>query len=237
MDLRGKNVLITGGARVGQTVASELEGAGAKLAMTYLKDASEVREGAHALPLDVFQEASARALVPLVVEVMGQVDALVNMVSIFVPDSKELSYEEMKKQFTVNAFGNMLVSRLFAEYAREKGLRNVPIVSFIDWAVDHPYANHDVYIAAKAGLRHYLMALQTTFAGVVRIVNIHPGMILEPEGFDPAIKETIIANTPLKMIGTPEHAGKLVRVALEVDYLADNIHLDGGQQWRHRLSD
>jgi hypothetical protein len=43
-------------------------------------------------------------------------------------------------------------------------------------------------------------------------------------------------NTPTHAIGTPEQAAKLVRTALELDYLADNINLAGGQQWRHRLA-
>jgi hypothetical protein len=79
------------------------------------------------------------------------------------------------------------------------------------------------------------MALQTSFAGWVRIVNIHPGMILEPEGFPAKEKKAIIANTPLKIIGDPEQVAILVRTALELDYWADNVVFAGGQQWRHRV--
>ncbi len=235
MKLSGKVILITGGARVGQSVAQELDAAGAKLAMTYLKDASEGYEKAKKYQLDVTNEDRVRALLPAVEKDFGQVDALVNMISIFQPDSAKISYAEMQKQFTINAFGNMLLSRLFAESAKNRGEKNAPIVSFIDWAVDHPYGNYDVYIAAKAALRHYLMALQTTFAGVVRVVNIHPGMILEPEGFLVEQRKSIQGHTPTKMIGTPQQAAQLVRVAMELDFLVDNIRLAGGQQWRHRL--
>ena len=221
---------------MGQTVAQELESAGAKLAMTYLKDKGEVYEKAKGYQLDVMSEESVRALLPAVEKDFGAVDGLVNMVSVFGPDSAELSYAEFDKQFKINAFGNMLLSRLFAEATRRNGGQNFPIISFIDWAVDHPYGNFDVYMGAKAALRHYVMALQTTFAGVVRVVNIHPGMILEPPNFPEKQKESIRANTPVKQIGTPEQAAKLVRTALELDFLADNIYLAGGQQWRHRLA-
>lgn len=237
MELKNKTILITGGARVGQFVAQELEGAGAKLAMTYLKDASEAHEKAKGYQLDVTDEDSVRALLPAVEKDFGGLDGLVNMVSTFIPDSDYITFAEVRKQFVVNAFGSMLLSRLFAESSKARGGQNLPIVSFIDWAVDHPYGNYDVYIAAKAALRHYLMALQTTFAGFIRVVNIHPGMILEPEGFPVQQRKSIQGHTPTKMIGTPQQAAQLVRVAMELDFLVDNIRLAGGQQWRHRLSE
>lgn len=250
MELKNKVVVITGGARVGQFVADELLGAGAKLAMTYLKDQGEVHEQAKGYPCDVTQEGSIRALLPAIEKDLGSVDGLVNMVSIFKPDpvkdvkaqsptshgaGSEITFEFIQQQFAINAFGNMLVSRLFAEQARKQEKKLAPIVSFIDWAVDHPYGNYDVYFAAKAALRHYLMALQTTFARRIRVVNIHPGMILEPEGFPTHNKESIIANTPTGTIGDPKQAARLVRLALELDFWIDNVRLAGGQQWRHRL--
>ncbi|MEK7557167.1 MAG: SDR family oxidoreductase [Patescibacteria group bacterium] len=236
MELKNKTILITGGARVGQFVAEELLAAGAKLAMTYVRDKSEVHTKAKGYQLDVTSEESVQELLPAVEKDLGQVDGLVNMISIFTPDPKEISYADMQKQFTINAFGNMLLSRLFAENAKQRGVKNAPIVSFIDWAVDHPYGNFDIYMGAKAALRHYLMSLQTTFAGVIRVVNIHPGLILEPPNFPEKQKESIRVNTPVKQIGSPEQAAKLVRTALELDFLVDNIRLAGGQQWRHRLA-
>lgn len=235
MELEGKTVLITGGARVGQLVAQELLGAGARLAMTYLAKADEAHEEARGYKADLTREEEARQLVENIIKDFGAIDGLVNMVSVFKPDGERVTMVDMKKQFAVNAFSNMLVSRLFAEEAKKRGAKNAPMVSFIDWAVDHPYQNYDMYLAAKAGLRHYLMALQSSFRGVVRVVNIHPGMILPPPDFPEEEKEEIKRNTPTGDIGDPQQVAKLVRTALELDFLADNIHLAGGQQWRHRF--
>lgn len=235
MELQGKTILITGGARVGQVVAKVLQDAGVKIAMTYLASEDEVAPGAKGYQYDVTNEESVTALLPLVEKDFGSVDGLVNMVSIFALDGEEITFESMQKTFAINAFGNMLLSRLFAQKAKEDKQKGVPIVSFIDWAIDHPYSGYDTYMAAKAALRHYLMALQTTFAGTIRVVNIHPGMILEPTGFRPDVKQSIIENTPTQNIGTPEQAAQLVKTALELDFLADNIYLSGGQQWRHRI--
>lgn len=220
---------------MGQSVARELQGAGARLAMTYLLDAGEVVPEARAYALDVADEASVCALLPAVAQDIGEVQGLVNMVSVFHPDAADISYATMQQNFLINAFGNMLLARLFAERAAARGAKNLPIVSFIDWAIDHPYKGYDVYMAAKAALRHYLMALQTSFAGTIRVVNIHPGLILAPPDMTAAHQESIQRNTPTQTIGSPEQAAALVRTALELDFLADNIYLAGGQQWRHRL--
>ncbi len=227
-------------------IADELGGAGANIVLTYRRSREEiaevvdhlakihgVRTGAY--EVDLTNEGSIRVLVKTVTRDFKGIDALVNMASVFEPDPQEVSASEVLRIFSVNAIGGMLLSRWFAEEAKRRKVKNAPIVSFIDWAVDHPYAGHDLYLASKAALRHYLMGLQTTFAGTVRVVNIHPGMILEPQGFPRAEKREIMANTPTKGIGDPQQAARLVRAALENDFLAANIYLDGGQHWRHRL--
>lgn len=245
MDLRDKTILVTGGRRVGQVVADELGGAGANIIMTYRKSRDEIAQAvdhlvqihrirAGAYPLDLTDEGSVRTLLKDVTKDFGSIEGLVNMASIFEPDPEEITAARALKAFSLS-IGSILLSRWFAEDAKRRRVTNAPIVSFIDWAVDHPYANHDLYLAAKAALRHYLMALQTTFAGTIRVVNIHPGMILEPPDFHSAEKREIIANTPAHAIGDPQQAARLVRTALELDFLADNVFLDGGQHWRHRL--
>ena len=233
MSLKGARIVITGGERVGQYVAAQLQEAGAEVVMSYRASKDELAPDTTGHQLDVTSEQSVRAFWSAV----GEADGLVNMVSVFTEDDAPATYEHFSDTFMVNAFGNMLVSNLFATAAREAGAANRPIVSFIDWAVDHPYSKYATYLAAKAALRHYLMALQTSFAGVVRVVNIHPGMILEPPDFPTDEKAEIIRHTPAQGIGAPEQAATLVRTALELDYLVDNIRLDGGQHWRHRLVD
>jgi pteridine reductase len=235
MQLAKKNILITGGARVGQFVAQELHGAKANVLMTYFKDEAEVAPDTAPYQLDITQEKSIQDLTAKLASDVGELHALITMASVFAPDPAHIALQDIEKTFAVNAFGSMLLSRWFAEQAKERGAKGAPIISFIDWAVDHPYRNYEIYLAAKAALRHYLMGLQSTFAGFIRVVNIHPGMILEPPNFPARQKESIIANTPVQDIGTPEQAAQLVRTALELDFLADNVHLAGGQQWRHRL--
>ncbi|TSC61745.1 MAG: short-chain dehydrogenase/reductase SDR, partial [Parcubacteria group bacterium Gr01-1014_106] len=243
--LRGKTILITGGRRIGQVVADTVGAAGAQVVMTYKKHREEIAQAVDhlaelhgirtgAYELDLTDEGSITALVRTVGKDFGGIDGLVNMASVFEPDPPKIAVSHVLKAFSVS-IGSILLSRMFAEEAQRRKAQGAPIVSFIDWAVDHPYAQHDLYLAGKAALRHYLMALQTTFAGTIRVVNIHPGMILEPKDFPAKEKQEIVQNTPTRSTGDPQQAARLVRLALETDFLADNIRLDGGQHWRHRL--
>src|SRR3989344_4666588 len=103
MDLPDKVILLTGGQRVGQFVAHELAAAGATMVMTYLKDPSEVapvvakisqRSPGRAVSyqLDLADEDSIRSLMENLTKDFPQIDALINMASIFVPDPAELTY-------------------------------------------------------------------------------------------------------------------------------------------------
>ncbi len=235
MDIADKHILITGGRRVGQHVAKALQNRGAKVSMSYLDQPNEVAANTNGFQLNVNDEPNIRKFFKTVTNEGGPIHGLVNMVSVFSADKEKLTYDDMIKTFLVNAFGNMLMSRLFAEAAQKRAEKAAPIVSFIDWAVDHPYSKYTVYLSAKAALRHYLMALQVSFAGTIRIVNIQPGMLLEPSDFPENEKMEIIRHTPVRDIGSAKQAADLVVAALELDYLADNINLAGGQQWRHRL--
>lgn len=246
MNLKQSVILVTGGRRVGQVVAEELASAGASIAMTYRTSRDEIakeidhlkakhrRMRAGAYPVDLAAPHMVEELLSAIAKGLGRVDAVVNMASVFRADPASIDANTLR-EFAALTEGAMLLSRRFAEVARKRRARGAPLVSFIDWAVDHPYEGHDLYLAEKARLRHYLMALQTTFAGTIRVVNIHPGMILEPPDLPAAEKRAIVANTPTKTIGDPAQAARLVRVALENDFMVGNVHLDGGQHWRHRL--
>jgi NAD(P)-dependent dehydrogenase (short-subunit alcohol dehydrogenase family) len=247
MDLKGKWILLTGGKRIGQVVADVLGGAGANIIMTYRKSRKEISQAvehlqkihgiqATTLPVDMSDERSIRGLFHGVLKHVGPLHGLVNMASVFQEDPKELTFKEFGDLYAINAHGGTLLSELFAEDAASRKAKNLPIVSFIDWAVEHPYRNHVAYLGSKAAFRASLIGIMMSHPGRVRVVNILPGMIQEPPGFSAAEKKAIIANTPTQSIGDPQQAAELVRVACTLDYLATDIYLDGGQHWRHRLA-
>jgi NAD(P)-dependent dehydrogenase (short-subunit alcohol dehydrogenase family) len=247
MDLQGKVVLITGGRRVGRAVAQELAKAGAHIAMTYHTGYVEIVTmvtqiqfeypvQAAAYKVDLGDETGVRNLLGQVKEDFHSLDGLVNMASVYEKDPPELTFAAIDRLFRINATSGMVLSRLFAETKRNEGTRGAPIVTFGDWACEHPYQDYGLYLAAKAALQCYMKTLQVDFADIVRVVNILPGLLLAPDDLPTSELESIVANTPTHNHGTPEQAAQLVRTALELDFWADDVHLAGGQQWRHRLS-
>jgi 3-oxoacyl-[acyl-carrier protein] reductase len=93
LDPKGKVALITGGARIGQTVAHALAARGCALALTYrgsraAADATAVAARAMNVPATVIRadatnEADVEAAVGGAARSLGRLDILINMVSIY----------------------------------------------------------------------------------------------------------------------------------------------------------
>lgn len=243
MDLKGKTILIVGPGRVGHAVAHDLAAAGANLLITFnrsqgtvvrLVDEVKGKYGVRAYEafLDVMSESAIRRMLDLA---HVEIDGVVLMASVYSREPSRTHLPDIIHCFHANAFGHMTIARILAEALKREGKADFPIVTFGDWAIDHPYAGYGLYLAAKSALCTYMRALQVEFAGTIRVVNIHPGMLAPPADLPEKEKQEIIANTPVKQAGDPQQAARLVRTALECDFLATDIYLDGGQHWRHRL--
>jgi NAD(P)-dependent dehydrogenase (short-subunit alcohol dehydrogenase family) len=93
MDVAGKVALLTGGARIGQTVAQAIAQRGCGLALTYRRsrDAAEATAPAAratgvrtvVLRADVIDEAQVAAAVRQAEQVLGRLDILVNLASTY----------------------------------------------------------------------------------------------------------------------------------------------------------
>src|SRR5437773_1094574 len=93
MDVAGKVALLTGGARIGETVAKAIAQRGCGLALTYRRsrDAAEATAAAAratgvrtvVLRADVTDEAQVAAAVRQAEQVLGRLDILVNLASTY----------------------------------------------------------------------------------------------------------------------------------------------------------
>jgi pteridine reductase len=109
------------------------------------------------------------------------------------------------------------------------------VVFFSDtYALGRARAGFTPYMVAKSAVETLARQLAVELAPSVRVHCIAPGVILWPEGFSDAAKETILARTPLGRSGTPEDAARLVRfLALEAPFMTgETIRLDGGRALR-----
>lgn len=249
--LKGKVALLTGGAGLyGRQIAEALAEAGAE---TYIasrnveeleKVATALREAGGsvtALPLDLDDEASIKALVAEITRRSGRLDALVNnAVTRCACASWSLPMEDFDKSLRINASALFCLTRLAADEMKKSGGGSViNIGSYMGLLGPDPlnYVGTDmmkdpspVYFFEKGGMANF-----TRFAASVlgphgiRVNAIHPGGFFnnQPEAF---IKN-YSANTMLGRLANDEDLkGVVVFLASDASaYLTGaNIPVDGG---------
>jgi len=216
--LSGKSALVTGGARrIGRAIALALAGAGADVAITYLKsraDASETLEeikslGCRALAVecDVRSEDSVHSAIHAVTEIFGRLDVVVNNAAVFESAALEtMSLEQWDVVFETNARGPFLVAREALPHLRAVSGRIVNIGSL---GGIHAWAGHAHYCSAKAAVHMLTQAMAKAFAPEVSVNCVAPGWI-EMDGSEESAVARVASKTPMKRNGTAEDVAEAV---------------------------
>lgn len=238
---------MTGGARIGQTVAEELAREGCSVAVMYRssqKAASEtLRRVASlggrgvALRADVTQPIALKKTLDSVIKTFGRLDILVNMVSHYERTPLE---DLIKTSAREAAFEKSIAVDLRSVY--ELSLLAVPqmqkagegrIINIVDWvaASGRPrYKGFVPYYTAKAGLKGLTEALALELAPAILVNAIAPGPILAPPGISPAANREVLANTPLGRWGGANEIAKAVLFFVKSDFVTgETLRVDGGR--------
>ncbi|MBI4388361.1 MAG: SDR family oxidoreductase [Candidatus Omnitrophica bacterium] len=241
MKLSGKIVLITGGARrVGRHIALDLAKQGAHIAMTYQTSEREANQTVSAIRkigvraaafyTNVSWEADVQSTVHQVLQKFKRIDVLINNAANFlrVPFS-QLTGKDFDDSINVNLKGPYLfcgaVGKVMLKQKRGK------IINMADWAGLRPYKNYIPYCVSKGGVITLTKALAKSLAPYVQVNAILPGAILLPKGFNRKERETIIRETPLKKIGSPDDIAQAVQFLIEGSDFITGVLLpvDGGR--------
>ena len=232
-DLKGKTVLITGGARrLGRAIALAMAQAGANVAFTYL---NSVDDANHTLKLieraaprvfgilwDVRKEESVDRTINKVLEQFGGIDLLINNAGVFQTASFEgITAEQWDEVFAVNVRGSFLMSqRCLPALRRSKGR----IINMGSLGGEKPWATHAHYCSSKAALHMLTQVMAKSLAPEIAVNCVAPGMIDAASGEkDPALLQRLAARTPMKKNGTTED------VVSAVMYFATAPHFITGQ--------
>jgi pteridine reductase len=243
--LQGKVVLITGGRRVGSDLARILAGRGANVAMTYrysravientIADVESKGVQGMAAQADLSDPNQASNAVSEVVARFGRLDALVNMASVY--------RRTPLATLAARDFDEMIAANLAAPYhtaiaaARqmltqeaEGGIKG-RIVNIGDWATNRPYKDYLPYLVAKGALATMTLALAKELAPHIPVAMIQPAMIDPPADFSAAEIQTVIAQTPLRRLGTPGDVNRLILYLLEGTSFVTGVcyRVDGGR--------
>lgn len=251
--LRGKFAHVTGAAGgIGAAIAHAFVREGAVVVLSDVDrdrlraTASGIGDGAHAMALDVREEAQWRAVHDEILERFGRLDVLVNNAGVTglesgrAHDPEHAALDDWRRVHATNLDGVFLGCKHAIRAMRRTRTGSIVNVSSRSGIVGIPAAA--AYASSKAAVRNHTksVALYCAEQGLaIRCNSIHPAAILTPmwepmlgDGPDRAANmAAFVADTPLRRFGTPEEVAA-VAVMLAGDEAAyvtgAEFHVDGG---------
>ena len=246
MELDGRVALITGGKRIGASVATELARAGAHVALVYRASRGEAEETANAaralgrratvLQADLRDPDACVRAVDDTVAALGRLDVLVNMASIYQPLALEdIRVEDWDTQMAVDLRASWLCAQAAVPHMRR--LRGGRIINVADWVAKSGrprYPGYLTYYVAKAGVIALTEALALELAPDQILVNaIAPGPIVAPEGTSDEEFAAVERATPLGRWGGEGEIAKAVLALVDADFVTgETLRVDGGRHVR-----
>jgi 3-oxoacyl-[acyl-carrier protein] reductase len=221
-EFAGRVALVTGGSRgIGRAIALQLARAGADVAISYGTRVEPARETiaaiealgrrAFAAPCNVAEEEPVERLVAETRTKLGPIDLLVHCGAISnTCDHGELTFERWKETIDVNLHGAFRVVFAVKEEMIRRRFGRIVMLSSV--AALRPRARQIHYSASKAGVIALTRCCAEAFAPHnVRMNAIAPGLIDTEMArvLSPAQTESIVAQTPLGRLGTPEEIAEV----------------------------
>ena len=244
--------IVTGGTRgIGWGIARALAAAGWDLAVTGVRDGSEVEETiselrtsgrrVHYVPADVASPSDRERLVSEVVHTLGVPSALVNnagrapRVRADVLDATEASFEELlRTNLQGPYFLTQAVARaMLAAHPSIDARRGIVFITSVSAEMASP--SRGDYCVSKAGLSMAVKLFALSLAPhAIPVYEVRPGIIATDmtapvkEKYDQAIANGLI---PERRWGTPDDVGRVVAGLLSQRWpyaTGSVIHVDGG---------
>lgn len=240
MELKGKNIFITGSTRgIGLAMAHKFASLGANIVLNGRREIGEelISEfsdyGVQVIPIsgDVSDSTDAKRMVEEAIEKLGSVDILVNNAGItkdkLMLKLTEEDFEQVLKVNLVGAFNMTQVVLKPMTKARQGAIINVSSVVGLIGNVGQ--AN---YAASKAGLIGFTKSVAREVAARnVRVNAIAPGMIESDmtDVLSDKVKETTLAQIPMKRFGNTSEVAEVATFLARQEYLTGQvIAIDGG---------
>ena len=240
--LAGKVALVTGGSRgIGAAIAKRLAADGAKVAITYAKDAKAASAVVEAIELsggkaiaiqaDAADAKSVTGAVEKAVAGFGRLDVLVNNAGTAIPKPFEkTTLEEMDLVLNINIRGVFVTTQAALKHMNDGG-RIIMIGSAVGERAVAP--GLVPYAATKGAVKMFTQALSREVGSRgITVNNVQPGPIdtdLNPATGDWAVPQK--AATALNRYGHVEEIATMVAFVAspEASYITGaNLTVDGG---------
>ena len=248
MELKGKNVFITGSTRgIGLAMAHKFASLGANIVLNGRREIGEelISEfsdyGVQVVSIsgDVSDSTDAKRMVEETIEKLGSVDILVNNAGItkdkLMLKLTEEDFEQVLKVNLVGAFNMTQAVLKPMSKARQGAVINVSSVVGLIGNVGQ--AN---YAASKAGLIGFTKSVAREVAARnVRVNAIAPGMIESDmtDVLSDKVKEATLAQIPMKRFGNTSEVAEVAVFLARQEYLTGQvIAIDGGLTMREKIT-
>jgi NAD(P)-dependent dehydrogenase (short-subunit alcohol dehydrogenase family) len=250
--LKGKNVLVTGGASgIGQATATRFLEEGCAVCVldcsteAQARVSQELPELSGVIDADVSKLDQVQAAITKAIDLMGSVDVLINNAGISIRhDFLDITPEDWDKVLDVNLKGVFYMAQTAARHMMDKG--SGVIVNAASTAGTTGYPHYADYSASKAGVIALTQTMALELAPVVRVSAVSPGYTLTPmqrAEYTDAMLDAVNRKIPLGRHAKPEEQAALYVFLASEDaafatgqvYVMDGAETTGGlcSQWTH----
>ncbi len=233
MDLENKTIILTGAARIGQSIAEELKKRGVNLVITYFKNPDEAGSFGFGVQADVSKKEDILRLIQEAKNKFGQIDGLIHMAAIYEKTEwDKLDENYWDKNINVIAKSSFLFGKIVGdEMLKNQGEIKGKMIFFSDWSVlTRPYKDYLPYNVAKSAVVGLTKSFAKELSPHILVNAIAPGPILRPPDLNEEENKEVLSGTLLKRWGGAEEITKGVCYLLEADFVTGTIlTIDGGR--------
>jgi len=225
MRMRGRKVLITGGASgIGLASARRMVAEGARVALLdqnaegLAAAAGELGDAAFAVRADVTDETGVRSAVSEGADALQGLDGLVNAAGTsFWRSFGDMTLEEWRHILSINLDGPFIVTKAALPALRASG--KATIVNIASGAGLQPRQNFSAYCASKGGLVLFTKSIAMDLAADnIRVNAVCPGIVMTPlvernlalTGDREAAYQRYISRNLMKRFGTADEVADAV---------------------------